>query len=170
MDLSKAYISHFSPNRLRIKIPDKKGDETYFKHVKKAFAEKIGQKNLETNPLTGSILFVHSKIVVEDISEVGKSNRLFQLEWEKGKKNSLSKPVAQSLGKMNEKITAYSGETFDLWELLFMGMLGFGVFEIVRGNFRSPPWYTFFWYAFGIYTKSMVDKASKMIQPHGCKT
>jgi hypothetical protein len=32
------------------------------------------------------------------------------------------------------------------------------VVEIMRGNFRMPPWYTAFWYAFGLFTKSMLDR------------
>jgi hypothetical protein len=42
-----------------------------------------------------------------------------------------------------------------------MGLLGTGIYQIVRGNFGAPPWYTAFWYAFGVFTKSLIDKGGR---------
>jgi hypothetical protein len=38
----------------------------------------------------------------------------------------------------------------DLAEIAFLLMMGFGIFRLVRGKFSAPPWYTAFWYAYGI--------------------
>jgi hypothetical protein len=34
-----------------------------------------------------------------------------------------------------------------------------GVYQILRGQFRTPPWYTAFWYAFGLLTMFVVKKS-----------
>jgi hypothetical protein len=73
----------------------------------------------------------------------------------------LSRRIAEPLSDTNSFLSRTTGGFLDLPGAAFLLLLGVGVFEIVRGNFRTPPWYTAFWYAFGVFTKSIVDKASK---------
>jgi len=46
--------------------------------------------------------------------------------------------------------------------MAILSLLGLGLYQILRGNFRAPPWYTAFWYALGIFTKSLSDKGDKV--------
>lgn len=46
----------------------------------------------------------------------------------------------------------------DLPGMAFLTLLGVGIYQLVRGNFAAPPWYTAFWYAMGIFTKSIMEK------------
>ena len=37
-------------------------------------------------------------------------------------------------------------------------LLALGIYQISRGNFMAPAWYTAFWYAFGVLTKTLIDR------------
>jgi hypothetical protein len=52
----------------------------------------------------------------------------------------------------------FTGGWLDLPGMAFLLLLGIGIYQIRRGNIGLPPWYTAFWYAFGVYTKSLVEK------------
>jgi hypothetical protein len=49
----------------------------------------------------------------------------------------------------------------DLPGMVFLSALLIGLYELARGNFRPPPWYTAFWYAFGVYSKSLMDRRAE---------
>lgn len=49
----------------------------------------------------------------------------------------------------------------DLPTLLFFVLIAVGTVQLLRNGLRSPPWYTAFWYAMGIYLKSLADKQSE---------
>ena len=46
----------------------------------------------------------------------------------------------------------------DLAGILLLFLLIAGMTEILRGKIQMPPWYTAFWYAFGIYKLASVVK------------
>ena len=52
----EAYVSHQSLHRVRIKVPAKRGDETYFAHLRDSFEGCEGVETIDVNPITGSIL------------------------------------------------------------------------------------------------------------------
>ena len=160
MALPKAHICHASKHRVRIKIPSRRKDAAYFSRVEACFDQAFKEGSIIANPLTAGFLILGEDIQGEKIAHIGRTDSLFDLTVKKGKKLPPSKPVATSLGLINRKIQTASQGRFDLWEALFIGLLGFGVVEIIRGNFKTPPWYTAFWYAFGIYTKSIIDKTT----------
>lgn len=161
MVLPEAYIRHASANRLRIGIPSKKNDASYFSKLQSFLIQEKTVNRIETNPLTGSILISGPKISTEKIAELAESGSLFRLAFGTKSSHTLSQPVIKSLSHLNQKVEGFSQGAYDLWELIFMGLLGFGIYEILKGNVKSPPWYTFFWYALGIYTKSIIDRTAE---------
>jgi hypothetical protein len=48
----------------------------------------------------------------------------------------------------------------DLTSALFAALVIFGISELIRGHWKTPPWYTAFWYAFGGYSKVLLDQAA----------
>jgi hypothetical protein len=55
-DLPSARIVHFTPRRLRLKVPEKRRDTGFFDYVRNRLAAWDSVERVETNPLTASIL------------------------------------------------------------------------------------------------------------------
>ena len=55
---------------------------------------------------------------------------------------------------MSQSLRRFSSGELDLAVMVFIALLGVGVYQIARGNFGAPPWYTAFWYALGVLTKT----------------
>jgi hypothetical protein len=159
--LPEAKVSHQSAKRLRIKIPSKKGDGNYFQRLGEKLVKYKDFEVLQLNPLTGSVLFIDEGLDVDGIEAYAGENGLFDLRRTALPSVPLSRRIAEPLGDTSAFLSRTTGGFLDLPGAAFLLLLGVGLVEIVRGNFRTPPWYTAFWYAFGVFTKSIVDKASK---------
>jgi len=159
MTLPEAHIGHRTSERLRIRIPSRKGDEVYFSEVEKAFLEGGTVKGLSVNPRTGSVLIKGSPADLENILSVGERNALFKLKDPARKVEPLSRKIAVPFRDLGRAIDRFSGGEIDLAGAVFLGLIGWGMVQLARGNFVAPPWYVAFWYALGIFTKSLVDKS-----------
>ena len=56
--LTEAFISHNTSERLRVKVPGKKGDASYFSALASRFSGLPGVRHVEANPITGSVLLL----------------------------------------------------------------------------------------------------------------
>jgi hypothetical protein len=113
-----------------------------------------GIESVDVAPFTGSIL-VHHRTAVKRIVEHGQSQGLFIMEEEKtAKVTTLHDSVAAGFGALNGRIKAATGSGIDLPGLAFLALVGAGIYQIARGNFAAPAWYTAFWYALGIFGRS----------------
>jgi hypothetical protein len=156
--LPQAIVSHQTAERLRIKIPSRKGDGAFFAHVKQSLERELKYRLLQVNALTGSVLIVDPVLDLEDVTNCASRERLFTLEHRLAPAQPLGRMVFAPVVELNRKISGFTDGAVDFPGLIFLVLCGFGIYEILRGNFKPPPWYTAFWYAFGIFTKSMVDR------------
>lgn len=159
--LPEAHVSHQSAKRLRIKIPSHKGDWDYFQSLGKKLVKYQDFDVLQLNPVTGSVLLLDERLDVAGIEAYASENGLFDLRRAATRAVPLSRRIAEPLSDTSSFLSRTTGGFLDLPGAAFLLLLGVGLYEIVRGNFRTPPWYTAFWYAFGVFTKCIVDKASK---------
>ena len=156
--LPQAIVSHRTAERLRIKIPSRKGDGAFFASVKKSLDRDLTYNLVQVNALTGSVLIVDSGIDLSALANYSSKERLFTVEHRLAPVQPLGRTLFVPVLDLNRKIREFTDGAVDFPGLIFLALCGFGIFEILRGNFRPPPWYTAFWYAFGIFTKSMVDR------------
>jgi hypothetical protein len=70
----------------------------------------------------------------------------------------VSNSVANPIGKLSNGLRKFTGGELDLKGMVILGLIGVGLYQIIKGNLRAPPWYTAFWYALGVFTKSFSDK------------
>jgi hypothetical protein len=160
--LPEAQVCHSSANRVRIRIPGKKGDSGYFKRLQGKLAALKKFETLEVNPATGSILFLGKGADVSSIGDAAESGGLFSFKKElEVRPVPLSRRIALPIQVASDFLTRNTGGLVDLPGLAFVLLLGIGAYQVLRGNLRSPPWYTAFWYAFGVFTKSLADISSK---------
>lgn len=148
---------HCGGNRLRLKVPSQRGNAAFFAAVKKQLAAFKDFQRLETNPGTGSILLVDKDLDIPGLAAYAKKQRLFALQNQQVPTVHVAQKVMDPIERVNGWIQRSTHGDLDLSATLFLSLLTFGMIEIVRGNLKTPPWYTAFWYAFGILTKSVID-------------
>ena len=75
-----AFIKHQLPGRVRLKIPQKRGDFQYFDYVAERFADCLGITQLQLNPPAASLLICHEKdMAFQTIAEFAEANEIFSL-------------------------------------------------------------------------------------------
>jgi hypothetical protein len=160
--LPQAFIIHqVARQRVRVKIPSRKGDSPYFAGLTDSLEKFQGGIRSVVNPLTGSVLVTGDPLDLSELAEFAESEKLFSLRSEAVPSVPLAQKVLAPIAGADGLVREITRGSLSLPEALFLSLLAFGLFEIARGNFRSPPWYTAFWYAFGILTKSMIDRAAE---------
>jgi hypothetical protein len=151
MGIPGAYVCHQSSKRLRFKITSRKGNAEYFEKLKAALSRFRSFNRLEVNVLTGSILFEDEHVNLESIANFAKDRELFDLMDRHHSAPPITTQLVSQLGNLNSNIRRLTTGEIDLAGILLLLLLTSGAFGLLKGNFRLPPWYTAFWYAFGIY-------------------
>ena len=151
-----AFVVHSSAARLRIRIPDCRGDLSYFTAVRKA-ALKAPFELIRANSTTGSILFAGPQATLDAVAAFGSDNGFYAIKSALPV-TSLAKRISNPLASCNRSIKNLSSGQLDLPGTLFILLLVAAIYEIARGRFRTPPWYTAFWYAFGLFTKVVINR------------
>jgi len=133
--LPEAYIAHVSQGRMRIKIPSRKGDRTFFSALKDKLPESSeipGIQRIEMNPTTGSVLVIYDPdykmpdltVVTSFLEQQG----LFKLG---ATGNNSEPPVSRNIAKtfqgVNQKLTGFTSGEIDLQSLAVLGLLGLGL-------------------------------------------
>ena len=146
----EAYILHRLPGRVRLKIPDRMGDPAYFAELEKQLPAYTKFKKIQANPETGSLLLTDGKIDLDDLSDYAKENDLFVVSEAPAPAKPLSDNFMAPITGANAALKTRTAGRLDLAEIAFLAMMGFGIFRLIRGKLSAPPWYTAFWYAYGI--------------------
>ena len=161
MELPQASICHQSADRLRIKIASRKGDESYFAKAVKGLAGLRKVTHLAANPLTGSILFMGDDLDAGEIETYARTHALFDLMTAEAAGPPLMHSLVQPVAGLDRSLRTITGGKIDLPGGIFFALLGTGIYQLARGRFVTPPWYTAFWYAFGLVSMYVIEKAAK---------
>jgi hypothetical protein len=132
-----AQLSHSSLGRIRIRIPQKRGDAVFFSSLAEKLKNMPDVSSLSVNNQTASVLILHQG-ETDAIFSWAKKYDLFEIE----------DPVEASADKANvcEKLKSLDGKVKDLTagniDLLTLsgaaGLLGLGVYQLVRGQVLAP--------------------------------
>jgi hypothetical protein len=152
----EAVVVHTSPERLRLRIPACRGDLRYFAKVRRA-ALKSPVESIRVNVLTGSILFQGENATPEAAARLGREGKLYRIAPALPVQ-PVAKRITAPLTAVDKGIREVSSGQVDLPGALFILLLFTALYEIASGRFKTPPWYTAFWYAFGLFTKAMIDR------------
>lgn len=155
-----AEIVHRTPNRLRLSIPMLKGNASYGARLGEALAEYPGIDKVRIDLITASVLVQGLTLDPPGLAEFGRSRELFNLERSHGPR-SLAEQATRPVRSLSRQVRQLTGGDLDLPEMAFLTLLGVGIVQALRGNLPIPPWYTAFWYAFGIFSKTLMDRYSK---------
>jgi hypothetical protein len=155
--LPEARLCHASPGRLRIRIRQKRGDGAFFQRVKEALAAHFGSAAVAVNPVTASLLVEGASVSPAEVAAFAREAGLCALDLTPGPRREGVQNIISPLRTADARLRQISNGTLDVPSGVFVALVVYGVVEILRGNFQAPPWYTAFWYAFGVFTKTLVD-------------
>lgn len=158
MSAPEALISHQIPGRVRIKVPSQKENGEYFSALENAFSQMKGVESIKSNPLTASVLFMGKNCDSASIAEQGEKNGVFRMVDTIPKKTVLPQKVTEPIRSLNACLGRLTSGEVDFAGILFLILLATGAVQILRGRFNSPPWYTAYWYAFGVFRNLLGNK------------
>ncbi len=140
-------ISHRTPERLRIRIPCRKGDAAYFSSMEDVCRGIAGVRSAQANPLTGSLLLTlgpGSDLLLPEIA------RKLDIRLQTGIRTTLERKAVNQIGDINKKVRNFTNGEIDLNSIAFLCCLGLGFYQISIGNLTAPAWYVAFWYAMNL--------------------
>lgn len=152
-----AQVSHEMACRMRIKIPAKKGDASYFSTLREKLVDCPGVAAVSVNPKTASVLILHDR-ETNDILNAAKEKKLFHPKRPVRSHKTLFSSVAEAFRGYDRNLKAWTGGEVDIPSLVFLSLLISGVYQIARGNVVMPAWYTAFYYALGLFSRVKVDE------------
>jgi hypothetical protein len=148
-----AYVSHHTADRFRIRIPSKKGDTAFFQSLKDRGGQFPNIHEVTVNPITGSVLIRHS-LDPAIMAELARKYFPEQAKQIDSPSSNIHRQVTETYRLVDNKIKKFTGGEMDVGALSFGALLIMGIYQISRGNFMAPAWYTAFWYAMNIFLKS----------------
>ncbi|OEU48761.1 MAG: hypothetical protein BA872_01770 [Desulfobacterales bacterium C00003060] len=155
--LPDARITHSTSARLRIKIPSKKGDNSYFESLEQSLSGCNGVQGVETSPVTGSVLLFHDANM-KGISRFAEEKGLFKVGTWGGEPTPLVRRVRAGFEDLDRRTKRLTGGQLDLSSAVFFSLISLSIYQIVRGNFYAPAWYTSLWYGLNMVFKSSDTK------------
>uniref|UniRef100_A0A832A5H6 Uncharacterized protein n=1 Tax=Desulfacinum infernum TaxID=35837 RepID=A0A832A5H6_9BACT len=163
-----ADVVHQTSTRVRIKMKHKVRDPAFYRHVQETVADIPGVAAVRANPATGSFLFTGTNLNAEIIMEA--LARKTPLRFEAPPAGHPVQRAIRPFMTLDQKFKRMTSGEVGLTEAGFLALLAIGVIQILRGNITAPPWYTAFWYAFGVFSKALVEKytpsSPKSFKPH----
>jgi hypothetical protein len=151
-----AYIKHQLPGRVRLKIPQKRGDFGYFDRIAELFTGCPGITQLQLNPPAASILICHEiEIDFLNFTEFAQANGLFTIVEQPYEETftipylPIPKLTSTGLNRIDESLMDLSQGRLDGRSLLFLSLIGLAVRQMAKGHIMGPA-STLLWYAFSV--------------------
>jgi len=149
-----AYIKHQLPGRVRLKIPNKRGDIGYFERIAELFAGYPGITQLQLNAPVASILICHStEADFSTIAEFAQTNGLFTIIEQQLEKTfsvphlPLAKLASTGINRLDESLMGFSKGRLDGRSLLVLALFGLAVRQMSQGHILGAS-SSLLWYAF----------------------
>lgn len=162
-----AYIKHQLPGRVRLKIPQKRGDFRYFDRIAELFTDCPGITQLQLNPPAASILICHgTETDFLNIAEFAQTNGLFTI-IEQPEEETFSIPrlpipklTSTVLNRLDESLMDFSQGRLDGRSLLFLSLIGLAIRQMTKGHIMGPA-SSLLWYAFRL----LKEENEKLFDP-----
>lgn len=140
-----AFIKHQLPGRVRLKIPQKRGDINYFNRLEELFSDFLGINELKLNPSTASIVISHeSDVPFQDIVEFAKTKNLFNLVEEAEDHDEvvpnlyIKALTLTGFNRFDKALLDYSKGRLDARSFVFLTLIGLAIHQAARGNVLAP--------------------------------
>lgn len=141
-----AYVVHAMPGRVRVRVPDRKGDTAFLDSIASRLAEIPSVTSVAANPVTGSVLMHFTG----DIQALAMRAMMLldrvQLELSPPPARPVLERVRDELAGFDATMRELTGGEMDARAMAFAGILLLSAVQLFRGNVLSPA-ATMLWYA-----------------------
>jgi hypothetical protein len=144
-EIAEAYVTHLTPNRVRLKVPGRRRDERFFADVREQISRWPSVALVEVNPVTGSIL-IHAAANARALVANPPRSELFRFATSSQDESQPLDLVHQEILKLDRQLQEMSGRGGNLLVTVFLLFLITGIVQAWRGHI-APPALTLFWYA-----------------------
>jgi hypothetical protein len=162
--IATAYVSHNVPGRLRLKIPEKKGEAAFFAKVANAVMEMPNMTSIQVNHVTASILCLHDDVSVQKISDYANEHRLFTIDTGGHEPVPVWQQASSGVATLDQTLKHISSGRIDLRSTLFVGVTALAIRQAYQGQILGPA-ATLLWYAMQLLKESKgivaVDKGGR---------
>jgi hypothetical protein len=135
--LPAGYIAHRIGDRVRVRIPERKGDVAYFMRVERDLAACERVMYVEANPLTASILLRYTG-ANDDLRRDAINLGLFAIEEMPPSVNPVLTATSERIDQLDRFLQRSSNGSFDLLEVAFVGLIGASIVQVLRGQALGP--------------------------------
>ena len=153
LKLPDAAITHTISGRLRLRIPSKKGNNSYFESLEQKLSGCDGVQRVKANAVTAGVLVLHDADI-NSISKFAEENRLFLVQSLGSERTLLVNRIRKSFEDLDKRTMDLTGGELDITSAVFVSQVSLSIYQIARGNFFAPAWYTSLWYAANMVFKS----------------
>lgn len=151
--LPEAGITHTISGRLRLKIPSKKGNNSYFESLEQKLSGCDGVQRVKANAVTAGVLLLHDADI-KGISKFAEENRLFMVKSLGSERTLLVNRIRKSFEDLNKRTMDLTGGELDVASAVFVSLVSLSIYQVAKGNFFAPAWYTSLWYAVNMVFRS----------------
>lgn len=148
-----AYLAHEIPGRLRLKIPEKRGDTAYFARLAEQVTQCPGVLDAAGKAHTGSLLVLHSSgTSTADIAAYAKRSGLFSLTAKPTVfPQTLLQHATAGANILDRGLSAASCGFLDLPSALLLTLVVLAIRQAAQGQVLIPA-FSLLWYALELVT------------------
>lgn len=128
--LPEAFSVHRTGTRVRLRVPERRGDEAFFASVERAFSGAPGVRAVRVDPRTASVLVRHEGDL-ERLAEHAARARLFA--WRPEPSGDVLVELREHLRAADASLHARTAGRWSLDALAFYALLGAGAYQIAQG-------------------------------------
>ncbi len=144
----RAYLSHLATGRVRLKIPERRGDEAYFHALETALAARSDIQRVQASPRTASLLLLHDgSLELKVLARQAKEQGWFHLDLKPPARESLEELVSRQLDRLDAWMRRFSGSRLDNPSLIFLALAFLAIRQVAKGQI-APPAATTLWYLY----------------------
>jgi hypothetical protein len=165
-ELPRAFVSHATPGRIRLRVPEMRNQANYFANLRERLTSIEGLRALTTNVRTASVLIEHTGHA-PDLAEAGVRLELFTL-GQVPENTSLISRLYGLLSQPDAIIKSVSGGRVDVAGLTVLALTGMGISQIVKGQGLPAGW-TLLWNAANLVRDAGTGHAPEQ-PPHPAKS
>ncbi len=169
-DRPEARLVHQSPGRLRFKIAAWFNQGERFAALQSRIEAWPGVFRVQSNPLTTSVLVCFDG---DPQPLINRLKRASQISWQSAEATVPAAPaqntpssnppplwekVERAYAETNARVRNATGEQLDLPALLFLGLVGYGVRQLILRPRLAISWDSAFWFALNLYLLTRIEK------------
>ncbi|HKU40640.1 MAG TPA: hypothetical protein VJR89_20910 [Polyangiales bacterium] len=128
----QAFIVHSTTGRVRFRFPEQRGDAPFFEALAAGLGRVPNVLETRASAHTGSVLVLHTGDLPSLISQA-ESRELFDVSTAPLPAASFRR-MRDAIDSLDDNVAKGTGEVLSVGKLLFLGLLGAGIYQANRGH------------------------------------